>query len=50
MWNIILLIGCGLFAFFGGPTMDRALGSYPNCGLFAAIVLAVVVYFVLRSK
>lgn len=50
MWNIILLVACICFGIFGGPTMARAMGSYPGTGTFAAIVFAAVFYFALRSK
>jgi hypothetical protein len=50
MWNIILGIACVLVAFFGGPTMARALGSMPGTGSLAAIVLAALLFFGLKSK
>lgn len=50
MWNFILLIACCLVAFFGGPTMMRALGCASGTGTFAAILLAVVLFFALKSK
>jgi hypothetical protein len=50
MWNWFLAAVCILVAWFGGPTMARALASGPGTGTFAAIVLAVVLFFALKSK
>jgi len=50
MWNWILAGICILIGIFGGPTMARALGSGPGTGHYAAIVLAVVLFFALKSK
>lgn len=50
MWNLILVCACLLIAMFGGPTAARILMSGPGTGSFAAVVIAIVLFFGLKSK